>query len=337
MLAVLCIWLLTSIIALSIGAMLLHALEALGWLRATNRTCAVELFFAGLCVWGALLNIWSLLGAVHMEALAVTMCVCILYILYHFKHWQQNILYPFGQALYGRSYGWLSALLVLGLLCCAAIPPNNYDSGLYHLSAIRWIEQYAALPGLGNLHGRFAFNPAIFAVHAALNGRQLLGSPVFALNSLLLLVFSLWLLRQILATTEFARLWVYTAILVVCWREYVMQVSSPTPDICGTILSCFLLLRVEARQRAAVVGGYADALYWGDYLLLFILVMYAFCTKLSTAPLLLLLPYWLWVCWGSLSRRAWAILGLFGLLIVLPWVGRNIILSGYVIYPLPID
>lgn len=30
--------------------------------------------------------------------------------------------------------------------------PGQYDTGLYHAQAIRWIEDYGVVPGLGNLH-----------------------------------------------------------------------------------------------------------------------------------------------------------------------------------------
>jgi hypothetical protein len=37
-------------------------------------------------------------------------------------------------------------------------PPTNGDSGEYHFNTIRWINAFPIVPGLGNLHGRLAFN-----------------------------------------------------------------------------------------------------------------------------------------------------------------------------------
>lgn len=39
----------------------------------------------------------------------------------------------------------------------------HYDTDLYHAQAIRWIEEFGAVKGLGNLHNRFAYNSAFFA------------------------------------------------------------------------------------------------------------------------------------------------------------------------------
>jgi hypothetical protein len=48
-------------------------------------------------------------------------------------------------------------------------PIRSYDAGLYHLSSIRWISSYPIVPGLGNLHGRLAFNSSYFLFQALLD------------------------------------------------------------------------------------------------------------------------------------------------------------------------
>lgn len=47
--------------------------------------------------------------------------------------------------------------------------PVDFDDGLYHLASIRWLNEYAIVPGLGNLHGRLAFNYAYYPFAASLN------------------------------------------------------------------------------------------------------------------------------------------------------------------------
>ena len=39
---------------------------------------------------------------------------------------------------------------------------NHYDTGLYYLQNIQWIEHYPVVKGLANLHGRFGFNSHFF-------------------------------------------------------------------------------------------------------------------------------------------------------------------------------
>jgi hypothetical protein len=58
---------------------------------------------------------------------------------------------------------------VYWLLARTMLPADQADSGLYYLSSIRWLNEYPVVPGLGNLHGRLAFNQSYLSFAAALN------------------------------------------------------------------------------------------------------------------------------------------------------------------------
>jgi hypothetical protein len=61
-----------------------------------------------------------------------------------------------------------------------------YDTGLYHLQTFLWNSQFPITPGLGNLHGRLAFNSTLFVI-APLDDRAGIGW----ISNLVLLVFVL--------------------------------------------------------------------------------------------------------------------------------------------------
>jgi hypothetical protein len=62
------------------------------------------------------------------------------------------------------------SLYFVVLSCCWAMAvPINEDSWAYHFQSIRWINEYPIVPGLGNLHGRLAFNQSHFGFLALLN------------------------------------------------------------------------------------------------------------------------------------------------------------------------
>jgi hypothetical protein len=46
------------------------------------------------------------------------------------------------------------------------IKPGHFDTYLYHMSSIQWIEQYRAVPGLANVQERLGFNSSIFVLSA---------------------------------------------------------------------------------------------------------------------------------------------------------------------------
>src|SRR5688572_15778226 len=68
------------------------------------------------------------------------------------------------------SFAGSAAVLPLILLSAALFAvlenathrPLNPDTNIYHAQAIHWIESYPVVPGLGNLHGRLAFNSSWF-------------------------------------------------------------------------------------------------------------------------------------------------------------------------------
>ena len=66
--------------------------------------------------------------------------------------------------------------------------PYELRFGLYHFNAIRWINSFPIVPGLGNLHGRLAFNQSFFTYVAVLNFYPFFGHGPSVANSFLLLL-----------------------------------------------------------------------------------------------------------------------------------------------------
>lgn len=67
----------------------------------------------------------------------------------------------------------------------------HYDSDLYHAQSIRWIEEYGVVKGLGNLHERFAYNSASFALSALYSMKFLLGKSLHTLSGFFAFLLSL--------------------------------------------------------------------------------------------------------------------------------------------------
>jgi hypothetical protein len=64
----------------------------------------------------------------------------------------------------------------------------DFDSAFYHLNYIRWLNEYPAVLGLGNLHYRLAFNQSLFMFVAALNAFPFFNQGYHIANSLLVIV-----------------------------------------------------------------------------------------------------------------------------------------------------
>jgi hypothetical protein len=214
-------------------------------------------------------------------------------------------------------------LFVVVVALYSTLEPVNPDSGFYHLPSIRWYERFRVIPGLGNLHGRLAFNSSFLVTSAAFGFTDLAGQTLFPLNGLLFLVVCWRLLGQIRSATPYRFL--ALAVLVLILYYLTRQVYSPTPDVFGTLLPITIfMIWLEIRPVFSI-----------RHVLLFMLVCLSITVKLATIPIALsLLPIG-WAVRQQLSVRHFLWLGGFGVLMIMPWLIRNVILSGYLLYPFP--
>jgi hypothetical protein len=214
-------------------------------------------------------------------------------------------------------------LLVVVVALYSTLEGVNPDSGFYHLPSIRWYERFRAIPGLGNLHGRLAFNSSFLVASAAFGFTDLAGQTLFPFNGFLFLVVGWRLMGQIRSATPYRFLALTMLILVFYYLT--RQVFSPTPDIWSSLLPITIfMIWLEIRPVFSI-----------RHILLFLLVCLSITVKLATIPIALsLLPVG-WAVRQQLSVRHFLWLGSLGALMVVPWLIRNAILSGYLIYPFP--
>ena len=246
-------------------------------------------------------------------------------------------------ATWAASWGpvlWLLfALFAAIALWYATGTARNFDSGLYHLSAIDWVARYRVVPGLANLHPRLGFNNQWFLLVALLRLPWPSG-PVDAVNTALYLVLLTWGLDGL------ARLRTRRATLSAVWRivglvvlvgdtkaylspeTLILQLSSPSPDNPVMLVAWWVL--GECLERAEATERTLDM----DAVLPAFVAVVAVTLKLAVAPLGLAA---LWLLWArDWSVRRSRVLVALGALAVLPWLARNWILSGWPLYPLPI-
>lgn len=210
----------------------------------------------------------------------------------------------------------------------------HYDSDLYHAQSIRWIEEYGVVKGLGNLHERFAYNSASFALSALYSMKFLLGKSLHTLSGFFAFLLSLTAMdvtvawrRKKLLLSDYARI---AAIyyLTTIWDEVV----SPASDYSIMCMIFFIVIKWLGeleRQRETKEENCAP------YALLCVAGVYALTLKLTAGLILLLLikPAYL-----LLRDRRFKEIGIYlgtGLLVAAPWVIRTVLISGWLVYPFP--
>lgn len=227
---------------------------------------------------------------------------------------------------------YLKGFLLLGLFLFFAYGTSrgqiHYDTGLYHAQSIRWIEEYGVVKGLGNLHCRLAYNSSSFAL-SALYSMTFLGGQSYHCTAgwlafLLAAVCSEMgqsLRRGRLRASGFAR------VMCVYYLVNVFdEVISPASDYFMVLLAFYIVIRFldlcEHEERTILPYG-----------LLCVLGVFLMTVKLSAACILLLTVY---PAVRLLREKRWgetgAYLGL-GLVTALPFFIRNVIISGWLVYP----
>jgi hypothetical protein len=252
------------------------------------------------------------------------------------------------QALSWTRDWWFLAIITTVLLWAASLaagPPSLADTGIYHAQSVRWSTEYAVVPGLGNLFGRFAFNSSGLLYAALFELGPLAGRGThFANGSLLavLLVQGIWGGRRFVQAGNAIERSVYLydflllAPLLDCvMRDHLRSFSTDLHVGAVMLVSSSRLTRLvlyataDQRQRAFEFVTTAG------------LVALAVCMKLTAAAFTLAglaVLFWIWLRERQDPRapRVGALSVACCAALLLPWAGRGIVSSGYPAYPIPI-
>lgn len=326
MISVVLSWIIILLPTYIIGYGVVHALNR----NVQSKTSSTDLYIAiGLCFLTVYAQVFSLFYKVGILACLVLGIITLLFLLYDLK---QGLM----KALKLRKDGINAIILVLlfwGTLATiyyTSLSPEHYDTALYHAQAIRWVEEYGVVKGLGNLHFRFAYNSAFIPLQALFSLKWLVNQSMHTVNGFVacgMLWYAIATDRfltkeKTVQTSDFLKLAVI--IYIVMNRS---MLSSPSTDTMALLLVGYIFIKC----MEFIENGIQDTNAW---IILVILVAWGVTLKLSVAPMAMLVFYPVWLIYKD---RKWLLEGsllIAGILTVaLPWMIRSVLISGYLIYP----
>lgn len=219
-------------------------------------------------------------------------------------------------------------LFVLLIMIWTSLRPEHYDTTVYHAQAIRWIEKYGVVPGLGNLHNRFAYNSAFMVLQALFSFKWELDQSLHAMNGFLAVLFVFYVVDSFSWKKEAMASDLLKAVIIWYIVLNAFKISSPSSDI-PTLL---FVLWVNAKWLECIEREEEELL---QYIFLCVASVFTVTLKLSAVSCILLIVYPLIVL---VKRKQWkgiAVSTLVCLMVALPFFIRNVIISGYLIYPYP--
>lgn len=202
------------------------------------------------------------------------------------------------------------------------------DSGLYHAQAIQWIEKFAVIPGLGNLYPNYAFNSSFFISSAFFSFTFLYNFSFHVLNSYLLLLLVVFSIQNIRGNDYYIA--IYTILIIPTFYFFRLDAALPYPDLVIYILEIFVFMVFIEKIKN-------NSLQKFDFesLAICLLVLTCITTKLSALLVIFVLPLLLFYARNSIKTKQVFTLCFFTIVILVPWFIRNVILSGYLLFPYP--
>lgn len=217
--------------------------------------------------------------------------------------------------------------LFLFLLSAVVHDISISDTGLYHTQSIKWIRNYPVVPGLGNLHGRFAFNSMFFVISGPFTF-EIMDVLLFPLNGICFLVLIIKLYTSFQRENRAGNNWMaifYGSTTLLGLYVLLPSLNSPSPDtICAILVIYSFLLVLNRPEEGKPVKTF-------HILLLNLLVFSCITFKLSSFFLVLIIPLF----WKSGMIKKSIITLFIGVIVLSPFLIRNYFLSGYLIFPFP--
>jgi len=346
-LIVLCIlltWILSAAVCIGNGFLLLKGLRFTGSLT--------EALWTGLALITAFLQLYHFLRPIDMVAVFLLASLGLMGWLWKYAIHAPNASAGRTSFLEDRVERKKSRLAELVLLLpataiiafrCAALG-EHYDTGLYGAQAVRWFITYPLVPGLGNLIAQLGFNSSVFLCIAALDQGPWRDLAHHLFDGFLIAALFAFLipggLRVLRAESNSSSDWFCTLLFVpaTIWATTGKIVGTntdlPTSIVC-LVAAVFLFRAFDEEFSQA---GASD-LRAKNLVIAIVLFSLAVTFKISSAVFALLgwtvaiLKLWA-ICRNTQRGKrqmAWAVI--LSAAIVLPWIGRGLVLTGYPFFP----
>lgn len=296
----------------------------------------------GISVISFLLAGISILAPISWATNIIFLSISVIYLIATWRHQKKSPKQDFKRiADLPRAFLVSIGMISLILLFQSSVGPFNYDTGLYHGQAVAWNNLYPSIPGLGNLHGRLAFNSLIFLPFSLFDFHFLFINPLHSLNGWILLMclwFSFEGMKRILQGDKgydavFQALIILPLIgLIYDADRFSVEVASFSNDLAVSALS-LVIVSLSLAYKINLEKSQNSGQRMGLIMPILVLSLFAVMTKLSAAPLLLIAGYILIQEIRLGEKYSIIYLISFSGLAFIPHLIRNFILSGYLIYP----
>lgn len=211
--------------------------------------------------------------------------------------------------------------------------PIGFDVLNYHVPGIRWLEEYGAVKGLGNLANWFAYNSSFHCLQALFSFAWVGGMSYHSMNGFIwmfmvtysFITLSLFSRKQSGLSDVLRIVFLWILFGSVSWGN-TEPLAAPMTDFLPLCLVGYIFIEWCSLNEESIT----DEVPYG---LLGILGLFASSVKLSAAILVIFV---LKPLIDLIKKRRFDTIikfVLLGMIVIVPFLARNVIISGYLLYP----
>lgn len=317
MLIILLHWLYIACICTLIGAGLLSRFKntAFSW------THYLVAGIIGITVYVQFFSIFAKIGA---------LChIVMLFAALFFAYKQRNTLQTLWKKYFPIACSWEGFLYVCFILLiafCTSRGEFHTDTNIYHAAAIRLYEEYGLIKGVGNLQLHYAYNSSYLAFASVFSLQWLFGRSLHTTTGFLEVMLCLYAFHGLKDFKKHANhIPDMMKIGILFYTLTIMNRSmSPATDYAAMLFTLFILTAWCEIPSSADISRYA---------LLSVAAVFVATLKFSACMLILLAVYPAVLLIKAKKWKEIAVYILCGCIILCPFLIRNYLISGWLLYP----
>jgi len=339
MILIICAWIYYFFLGLSIGAGLLKLIPRVAGGALTVRFGVFYQFWFGFAVVIGLLQLISLFLPISKIAFIIISLLAIVFAVINFKSVLTKLTLFYQWLITPK--GFLSLLAICIMLLLVSYSANkevtHTDTFIYHFNAVKWAKEYSVVPGLANLHNRLGFNSSFFLFGAFTEiGPYANESAHIALSFLMVVCLVHWFLvisnpRELMSKRIFCMVTFLFLVIHISFKMDIASLSTDHPMAVLTLIFCLVLLdKLDHKillllplSAVAFTFKISGMLIVGTGLIA--LVGYLFLLKHENNKVV-----------RKMELKIHTVSFILCCFIVSGFIIRNVIISGWLIYPFPI-
>lgn len=332
MLSVALIWVYMGFTILPVGYGVLHFIYSkmnVKYKNGSSTISSLSAILSGIVITTLYAEIYSLFGGLNGKANLLLILINLVFV-FKFKNELFFIIKKGVHYFYELSFLKKFILFVTVLLALYFTSSGYilYDTELYHAQAIHWLESYGISPGIANIQYRLGYNSSSMCFFALYSMKWLTGQSYHVANGFVLLfvVFAALknLFRKLKREQLMSNLCSVGAIL--CCGILFFNAVSPTSDIMPMALVLWIVMKwtflIENDEKEIC-----------PYALLCITGLLSFTGKVSMLMIVLLAIHPAIVLCREKRIKEIVIYVVMGIMVLIPFLIRNVIISGWLLYP----